>query len=55
MDFETRSIFVPVLFEGRLGLVSGMLTGVGGGGLALRYGCWVARRGGGGARARAAP
>ena len=41
MDFETRSIFVRVFFEGRLGLVSGMLPGVGGGGLAPRYGCWV--------------
>ena len=40
VDFETRSIFVRVFVEGRLGLVSGRLTGVGGGGLALRYGCW---------------
>ena len=36
VDFETRSIFVRVFFEGRLGLVSGMLPGVGGVGLAPR-------------------
>ena len=50
MDFETRSIFVRVFFEGRLGLVSGMLPGVGGGGLAPRYGCWVGLDGGVGVR-----